>query len=411
MGHHGGAAHGADIADRPYQVPASVQNLGIALLVVGAIGLGLAFAGEQWRAWSSVLIGAYYFTGVALGAAFFYAIFSLVGAGWWVLVKRPAEAFTTWLPVGLVAFLAIGFAGLHHLYEWSVPEIMAQDHLLQRKAALLTETGWQLRVVVYFGIWMLTTWMFRRHSQAQDHDGDVQHTLANRRVAAIHLVLFALTLTFAGLDWMSSLEPHWFSTMFGVYQFIGMFVVGNAWLTLFVLGMKRAGYLPQVNDNHYHDLGKFLFAWSIFWAYIWVCQYMLIWYSNIPEETGYYLLRQHDGWEVIWGLNPIIRWVLPFLILMPRENKRKPKLLALVAGLQVVGHFLDIYLQVIPATSHFAAHHAGAAVHGPVFGLQELGGLLFFAGTFLLIVPRMMARAPLIAKHDPYLQESLAHEQ
>ncbi len=412
MAHHSHHDAGAAaLEDRAYVVPKSVQNLALALIAVGVAGLGFAFAGEAWRGWSNVLIGGYYFTGIALGASFIFAVFSMVNAGWWVVIKRPVEAFTTFLPVGLVAFLAIGLLGLHDLYEWSVPEIVQHDMLLQRKAPLLNEAGWLMRVVIYFGIWMTTTYLMRRHSRAQDNGPVDERTKSNVRLGAIHLVLFALTVTFSGLDWMSSLEPHWFSTMFGVYQFIGMFVAATAWLTLFVLGMKKAGYLPYVNENHYHDLGKMMFGFATFWAYIWVSQYMLIWYSNIPEETSYYFNRQHHGWEYIWALNPIVRWVAPFLILLPRGNKRNPKILALAAGILVFGHWLDIYLQVMPATSHFAAHHHGADVHGPLFGLQEVGGLAFFAGLFLLIVPKMMERAPLLAKHDPYLEEALHHDQ
>ena len=401
----------APAADRPYVVPSSVRNLAIGLLVLGLAGLGMAFAGDAWRAWANVLIGAYYFTGIALGAAFIFAVYSMVNAGWWVVIKRPVEAFTTFLPVGLIAFLAIGLFGLHSLYEWSIPEIVAHDHLLQRKSVLLNESGWLMRVVIYFGIWMTTTFLMRRNSRAQDADASIARTGANVKLGAIHLVFFALTITFAGLDWMSSLEPHWFSTMFGVYQFIGLFVGAAAWLTLFVLGMKKAGYLAYVNENHYHDLGKMMFAFATFWAYIWVSQYMLIWYSNIPEETTYYMMRQNDGWQYVWALNPLVRWVIPFLVLLPRNNKRNQKVLIGVALLLVFGHWLDIYLQVMPAVSHFAAHHHGAEVHGPFIGLQEVGGWAFFAGLFLLIVPQMMTRAPLLAQNDPYLDEALHHDQ
>lgn len=407
MAHH---AH-APVDDRPFEASKKVQQLAIGLLVLGIAGLGFAFTGDAWRAWSNVLIGGYYFTGVALGASFIFAVFSMVNAGWWVVIKRPVEAFTTYFPVGMVAFLVIGLFGMHHLYEWSIPEIVQHDHLLQRKAGLLNESGWLIRVVVYFSLWMTTTFFMRKNSRAQDADGSAVHTAKNVRLGAIHLVIFALTITFAGLDWMSSLEPHWFSTMFGVYQFAGAFVAAFAWLTLFVLGMKKAGYLGWVNENHYHDLGKLMFAFATFWAYIWVSQYLLIWYSNMPEETIYYVVRQSHGWEFLWGLNPLVRWFLPFLILLPRENKRRPKILALVAGIIAFGHWLDIYLQVMPATSHFAAHHAGADIHGPVFGLQELGGLAFFAGIFLLLVPKMMEKAPLLAANDPYLDEALHHDQ
>ena len=407
MAHH---AHEA-AEDRPFKASAKVTQLAIALLVLGVVGLGYAFTGEAWRAWSNVLIGGFYFIGISLGASFIYALYSMVKAGWWVVIKRPLEAFTSYLPIGFATMLVIGLFGMHELYEWSHADIVAGDHLLRHKAKLLNETGWIIRVCIYFGLWMTTTFFMVRNSRAQDAVGGDKLITRNVKLGAIHIVIYALTITFAGLDWMSSLEPHWFSTMFGVYQFIGMFVGATAWLVLFVLGMKRAGYLPYVNENHYHDLGKMMFAFATFWAYIWVSQYMLIWYANMPEETSYFVRRQEGGWLPLWILNFVVRWMLPFFILLPRANKRNPKILALVAGILVFGHWLDIYLQVMPATSHFAAHHSGADVHGPVFGLPEIGGFAFFAGLFLLLVPKMMEKAPLLPAKDPYLDEALHHEQ
>ncbi len=406
-----GAHHHAIPEEKPWVMPGSWMKTAIVLILVGLAGTVYGFMDASWRGWSNVLIAGVYFTGVALGAAFQFAVFSFTNGGWWIGVKRVMEAFTTFLPIPMLVMLAIGLFGMHELYEWSVPEIMDNDPLLQRKALLLNETGWLVRVVFYFAVWMTTTFLMRKFSRAQDATGDVKYTIFNVRVGAIHTVFYGLTVTFASLDWLSSLEPHWFSTIFGVYQFIGMFVCAAAFLVLFVLSMQKAGYLSWITEDHYHDFGKMMFAFGTFWAYIWVSQYILIWYANMPEETGFYIARQNDGWMAIFFLNLACNWVLPFLILMPRNNKRNPKILALVAGMLIFGHWLDLYLQVMPATSHFAVHHHGATVHGPLFGLQELGPILLLGGVFILVMGKMLGAAPLLAKKDPYLQESLAHHQ
>ena len=406
-----GAHHIEIPADKQWEMPKNWMTTAIVLMAIGLAGTAYGFMDASWRGWSNVLIAGVYFTGIALGAAFQFGVYSFVNGGWWISVKRIMEAFTTFLPVGMLVMLAIGLFGMHELYEWSIPEIMENDHLLQKKKLLLNESGWVIRVLIYFGIWMTTTFLMRKFSRAQDVDGDPKYTLFNVRVGAIHTVLYALTVTFASLDWLSSLEPHWFSTIFGVYQFIGMFVCAAATLTLFVLAMQKAGHLSWINEDHYHDLGKMMFAFGTFWAYIWVSQYLLIWYSNIPEETGYYIVRNHDGWLAIFFLNLACNWVIPFLVLLPRGNKRNPKVIAGVAGLLLFGHWLDLYLQVIPATSHFAAHHHGADVHGPIFGLQEVGPILLLAGVFILTMGKMLGRAPLLARKDPYLGEALSHHQ
>ncbi|HAN30192.1 MAG TPA: hypothetical protein DCQ06_01215 [Myxococcales bacterium] len=398
-------------AAKQWEMPKSWMTTAIALMVVGLAGTVYGFVDASWRGWSNVLIAGVYFTGICLGAAFQFAVYSFVNGGWWISVKRIMEAFTTFLPVPMVVMVLIGLFGMHDLYEWSIPEIMEHDTLLQKKKLLLNETGWMIRVLVYFGIWMTTTFLMRKFSRAQDVDPDPKYTLFNVRVGAIHTVLFALTVTFAALDWLSSLEPHWFSTIFGVYQFIGMFVCAASTLILFILSMQRAGYLSWINEDHYHDLGKMMFAFGTFWAYIWVSQYLLIWYSNIPEETGYYIVRNNHGWLAIFFLNLACNWVIPFLVLLPRNNKRNPKVIGGVAGLLIFGHWLDLYLQVMPATSHFAAHHHGVDVHGPIFGLQEFGPILLLGGLFILTMGKMLGRAPLLARNDPYLQEALNHHQ
>jgi len=397
-------------ADTSFQAPKSAVMGAIGALVVGSALLAYGIISAPWRGWSNMLLASHYATGVALGAGVIMALYYVTNAGWWPVIKRITEAMTTYLPIGLLTFLVIGVFGMHDLYEWSHPNIVANDHLLQHKSALLNPTSFYIITFVVFLGWIGFTMAMRAQSLKQDADGKDDRTTTCVRLGALFLVFYGLSVTFSSLEWLMSLEPHWFSTMFGVYQFIGMFVAAASTLTLFVLGMKRAGYLGYVSKVHLHDLGKMMFAFSTFWAYIWVSQYLLIWYSNIPEETGYFIARNQGGWMVLFLLNPMLNWAIPFLTLLPVKNKQNPKVLFIVACTLIVGHWLDLYLQVMPATSHFAAHHANADVHGPFFGLTEIGAMAALGGLFVLVVLKMLEKAPLLPKNDPYLEESLNFE-
>ena len=398
-------------ADTSFSAPKGVINTAIALLVLGSAGLAYGIVSEPWRGWSSFLLASHYATGVALGAAVMMALYYVTNAGWWPVIKRITEAMTTYLPIGLLTMLIAGGVGMHHLYEWSDLEVVAHDHLLQHKQALLNPTMWFIVTFVSFAGWIGWTMAMRGQSLKQDEDGDDAHTQNSVRLGATFLVFYGLSVTLSSLVWLSSVEPHWFSTMFGVYQFIGMFCSSCATLTLIVLYLRKHGYLSYLTDAHLHDLGKMMFAFPTFWAYIFISQYLLIWYSNIPEETGYYIVRTDGAWLGLFLLNPILNWVIPFAVMMPINNKRNPKTLTIVAITLLLGHWLDLYLQILPATSHWAAHHGGEHVgHGPFFGPIEIGAVLALAGLFMLVVFKMLEKAPLLPKNDPYLAESLGFE-
>ena len=283
-----------------FSAPAGLKQKAIGLSVLGLALFAYALISEPWRAWSGGLIAAYYFISVAIGAGVVVAIMHVTKAGWGVVVRRVPEAMTTWLPYGLIALLLVTGFGLHSLYEWSHADIVAEDELLQHKSALLNVPFFFGRMVFILGAWSLLTGILRRNSVLQDKDGDEKHTGSNLRWSAIFLVVFGLTITLGALDWLMSLEPHWFSTMFGVYQFAGAHVAAVSVITLLTLWLRKGGFLPQVNENHLHDLGKMMFAFATFWAYIWLSQFLLIWYANIPEETGYYLIREDGGWMALF---------------------------------------------------------------------------------------------------------------
>lgn len=403
---------GPELQPTTFTTPGKIRAIALGLLVLGAAIFAWGLTSEPWRAWSDGLIASYYFLSLSLGGAVVVALMYVTNAGYGIVLRRVPEALMSYLPVGMLTMLGVTGLGMKSLYEWSHPDIVAEDRLLQHKSALLNPTGFLVRLVFIIGMWSLLTFLLRKRSVAQDSDGDVRHTERNVVTSVLFLIFMGVSLTFGVLDWLMSLEPHWFSTMFGVYQFAGAHVAGCATVTLITISLRKAGLLPHVNENHLHDLGKMMFAYATFWAYIWVGQFLLIWYANIPEETGYYLVRQDSGWLALWAGNLFINWVIPFFTLLPRPNKRNPKVLVPVAILILCGHWLDVYLQVMPATSHFAAEHLHIVTgKGPFFGPLELGATAAVAGLFLLTLTMVLGKASLLPSRDPYLDESLHHQQ
>lgn len=406
--------HAGDVLQpTTFTTPAKVRATALGLMAIGGALFAYGLANDAWRAWSAGLIAAYYFLSLSLGAAIIVAIMYVTKAGWGIVLRRIPEAMMSYLPVALVTMLAVGGAGMKYLYEWSHPEIVAEDRLLQHKALLLNPNGFLIRMFVIIGTWAVFTFFIRKRSIRQDTEGGTKLTERNLLFSVLFIIFMGLSLTLGALDWLMSLEPHWFSTMFGVYQFAGAHLAGMATITLFTVALMRAGLLPHVNENHLHDLGKWMFGLATFWAYIWISQFLLIWYANMPEETGYFIIRQDGAWRAIWIINLLVNWTIPFFVLLPRPFKRDPRVLVPIAILIVCGHWLDVYLQVMPATAHFAHEQKWLAEssQGPFFGLPEIGATAALGGLFLLVVTTYLGRASLLPSKDPYLTESLHHHQ
>lgn len=412
MSTHAHAEHHDTLDAVPFQTPGSVKSASIGLAVIGAALFAFGLVSEPWRGWSNGLIAAWYFLTLSVGATFVLAIMHVTKAGWGIVVRRIPEAMGAYTVVGLVTMLAVCGVGMHELYEWSHADIVEKDALLMRKAPLLNPSWLIGTIVVFVGGWSIFQFLLRKNSVAQDANGSLDYTKKNMVLSVLFIIFFGLTMTIGSVVWLMSLEPHWFSTMFGVYQFAGAHKAAAAAITLLILfAMKHSTLGKYANENHLHDMGKMMFAFATFWAYIWFSQWMLIWYANIPEETGYYIIRTHGGWMPLFVLNVLLNWLIPFFVLLPRPNKRNPKILAAMAVVLLLGHWLDVYMQVLPATSHFAAHHTGQDIHGPFFGPAEIGGMAMLGGVFLFVVTSALQKASLVPQKDPYLSESLAHWQ
>jgi hypothetical protein len=287
-------------------------------------------------------------------------------------------------------------SGSNSIYEWARPGVMETDHLLHEKVAYLNTPFYIIRMLVVLGLWLLFAFRLRSLSLAQDRDNLVERTHQSVRWSTGFLVCFALTFSMASFDWIMGLEAQWFSTVFGMYNIAGLLSSAAAAIVLTCILLNKAGLFPEFRIPHVHDLAKLVFAFCTFWAYLWFCQFMLIWYGNLPEETIYFVRRWHGGWQPIFYLNFMLNWVLPFFLLLPRPLKRNPGYVAFVALIVLLGRWVDIYLMVAPY--NFSS---------PPIGWVEVSAVVGFVGLFVFCLQRKFKKAPLISKNDPYLQESL----
>lgn len=371
-------------------------RLGLILLVcLGGAAFALSLTTSPERAWRNLLASNFYFLSLSLVGAFFLALQYLSRAGWPTVFRRVPEAMVAYLPVGGILML-VSLLGAKDLYPWANPETMRTDPLLAAKEPFLNIPFFATRMVGFLLLWCLLSWLLVRRSRRQDESGDVALTTRNVRTSAIFTVSVAVTFSVASIDWIMSLEPHWYSTLFPWYVISSVFVSGTALIAVLVILLKRRGHLQEVNPHHLHNLGKYVFAFSVFWAYLWYSQYMLIWYTNIPEEVSHYVLRGHD-WYRLFLLNLGVNLVVPFLFLVRAGDKKNPRLLLLVSLTVIGGHWLDVYLMVMPS---FIGYGAGVGLYEGAIGVS------FFA-LFLLLFDASLRRARLVPAKDPYLEESL----
>ncbi len=380
----------------------SLSTLWTVLIVLGVISFGFALNLDVKRAWANFLLDYVFWLSIGLAGIFFAALQHLTGSYWSVTVRRVAESFSAFIPYAFALFIVFFIFGMGHLYEWLHPEVVEGDKLLVMKSAYLNKTFFSIRhIALYVVVLLMGGWMIK-NSIRQDENGDLRLTQLNVKIAAPFMFLFGWLFTFAIFDLVMSLQPHWFSTIFGIYCWAGLFYSGLGMLALWVVNLRKNGYLGDyVSEDHLHDIGKLMFAFMVFWAYIAFSQYILIWYANMPEETGFFLARTHHGWLSITYLLAFFKFVIPFFILISRPAKRSPKIMAIMGVWFLLAQWLDMYWLVFPVFYPEA----------PVFGWQEIGIFAGFAGLFFKVVGAKLGSASAVAVKDPRLELALHHHQ
>jgi hypothetical protein len=401
-----------------FEAPKRYNTWAMALMAVGLVSAILLYITHgmssdpvvKARFWASLLQNSVYFLLVTNAVMFFICATTLAWGGWQLSFRRVSEAISTCVPiVGIITFvilLALIFGVDNHtLYQWSDNNIVAHDVILQKKHGFLNKGFFIIWTSLTIVLWSVIGAKIRSLSRSSDArpfslEEGKRYIWNNTVWSAIFMVVFALTVmsTIPWL-WLMSLNAHWYSTMYSWYTFASTFVAGVALITLFVIYMKNQGYLELTNEEHIHDLGKFMFAFSIFWTYLWFSQYMLIWYANIPEETIYFKPRVQGAYKGIFFLNLIINFIAPLLILMKRSSKRNYTTVVFMAVLIIFGHWLDFFQMVMPTISRDRV---------PMM-LYDLGIALGFVGLIIFVTGKALARVPLIAKNHPFLKESIIH--
>ncbi len=415
----------------------SQKRLFIGAIILGIICMAATFLFDDdalhTRFWTNFLHNTVFFTGIAFISLFVYSAFTIAYAGWFVNFKRIWEAYSQFLIVGL-GFMLVIIAGIwmhwHHLYHWAAegitdPNSANYDKIIAGKSGFINKNWYTFGTIIIVGIWYFFAQKLRSLSVSEDSgsSADYGQYRTAKKYAAVFMFFGAFSSAAMIWQWVMSIDAHWYSTMFAWYSTASLFVAALALTIMTLIYLKSKGYYESVTEDHFHDLGKYLFAFSIFWTYLWFDQYMLIWYANNGEETVYFQLRRNEYPVLFYG-NLIINFVLPFFILMRNSVKRKFGIMMFTSMLLLFGHWLDFFLMIKPGALHTAhdalathgqnmadaAHHSSILMGFTIPGLLEIGTFLGFLGVFMYLTFNQLTKAKLEPENDPYYAESLHHE-
>lgn len=376
------------------------QNILLGLLGIGLLG-GIVGAFSGGRFWFSFLQNAFFVLTLALGAALFVSYNAVSNAGWATVLRRVPEAMMGYVPIGGVSMLLI-FFGRNTLYEWTNGPDPTHGAGLELgfKHAWLSTPFFFIRTILFLALWCCFIYLIRRSSLQQDLDGSPTHTNRRKVYSSIFLAVFAITFSLASFDWIMSLEPMFYSTIFAFYVIAGTLTSSVAAITILLILLRRRGVLNEAGNAQLHSLGKLVLGFSTFWAYIWISQYLLIYYANLPEETTYYYRRtSSNGWMALFLANLFLNWVIPFVMLLPRRVKANTSWMLAACGIVLLGHWLDIYVMVFPP--FFSS---------PMVGWIDLVLPVGFVALFLSVFVRNIDSDRLVPYNDPYLEESMGQK-
>ena len=390
-----------------YKQNNNIKTISLIMIIIGVVSMIVAFLTDTHSAWVSLLFNNYFFMGISLFAVFFVALQHVAEAGWSTIFKRIPEAIMSFLPItGLIMLVIAVAAALHlnHIYHWMEPGIMDPnapnyDKIIAGKEAYLNIPFFLIRSFIYVIIWIYCAKKLRDISLQGDLEGGIgeKSYFKGLRVSGWFIVFFAVSSSTASWDWIMSIDTHWFSTLFGWYIFSEWATIGFATILLLTLLINKQGYLPALNDSHIHDLGKFVFAFSIVWTYMWFSQFMLIWYANIPEEVTYFMQRiEQSNYRFLFWFSMIINFLVPTILLMSRDAKRNRDRLILVCTIILIGHWINSYLLFAPGTLNDQGN----------LGLLEIGLGLGFVGLFLKVFFSSLSKRNIELKSHPFLDES-----
>jgi hypothetical protein len=380
-------------------ISSKFRNIAFGLIGLGIIVFIIGFIDNPQRTWANYLLNSYYFLSLGIGASFFLAIQYITQSGWSAMFRRVPEAIGAFVPVGVVLLSLVLVFGTHSLYQWSHVEEVAKDEILQHKSPYLNLPFMLIRYVIFVGLWIFMVVLLRKFSLLEDIHGGTEYFKKSEFYSKVFIFILGFSFTLGTIDWIMSINAHWFSTLFSIKNFVSAFYHGSATIILMVIILNRYGYFPQLSKYHMHDFSKYIFMLSIMYGYMWYAQYMLIWYANLPEETVYYTKLVQGGWLLPFYLDIIINWAFPFAFLLLNKIAKNKNALLFTVSLLFIGQWIDLYLQIMPGSTNVNS-----------FGYIEIGSYLGFLGIFAFTVTRSLSKASLIPQNHPYLKESLAHK-
>jgi hypothetical protein len=392
-------SHSHELHVGKFEASQALKTISFTCIGIGVLTFIVGLMKFPEQLWTSYLTSYFFYASLGLGGMFFLGINYVTKAGWMVSIRRYVEAMTSFIPVILVGGLVL-LLGLKKLYLWGDQATFNETELFHTKAAYLNPTFFAIRMVVFCSAMLVFRKLLVGNSLKQDVDGKEIYTHQSVGTSIAFLLVFSLGFSLFSVDLLMSLLPQWYSTIYGIYMFSGMFQATMAALMLLMIYVRRQGFVKgYVSDEHIHDVAKYMKAFTIFWAYIAFSQYMLIWYANIPEETEFYLMRMSPGWLGISLFLLVFKFIVPFLALLPRWAKRSESNLILVSILILITQYVDIYWQIYP---NFFDNHV-------TFGFMEVGLFLGFGGLFLLGVISFLSKNSLVPLKDPRLHEAVHH--
>ena len=374
----------------------NVMKTGWALTGVGLLLAVFSYIVDPHRAVFNNLIGFTFLASVAVGAIFYIALEYIAGAVWSTPFRRIAEFLSALLPMVLLMAIPL-FLNMHDLFHWTHTEAVEADAILKSKEPYLNTEFFIIRFAVTMAIWFLFYFLFRKHSFAQDTDKDQKHTRTNIKLSAVFIPVFAISISMFAIDWLMSLEPHWFSTIFGVYYFTGTVVCALAVITYIMVSLSERGhFFKGITEDHYYSFGALMFGLLSFWAYIAFSQFMLIWYANLPEENFWFIARWENGWEIVSIAMVLLHFWIPYFMLVSRPSKMNPKNLKRSSLLLVFVHMLDMYWLVMPTYSK-----------SPVFSYFEIAFPVLSNGLIILVFAMQAKKYNMVPVGDPKLQRGI----
>lgn len=379
-------------------IPSRILKLTAVLLVaVGLVAIITGFLTDSSRTWSNLLLNNFYFLNISIGALLFYSIQYITGSEWSTILQRIPLSMGSFLPVAAIVMLLMYF-GLPQIYEWAEPNITQTDKLIAHKSPVLNIPFFMIRILIYFGLWISLAMVLRKLARKEDLNPSIRYYERSAFYSKAFIFAAALFFSFAALDWIMTIDAHWYSTIFGFRIMVTSIYFAVATMVLVIFFLQAKGFLPQLNQAHRHDLARYLFRFSIVFGYLWFMQFFIIWYANIPELTVYYSPRFLGEWNFFFYAEFFINFAIPFVVLLSDSLGRKKPVLIGISSLLLVGLWMSLFLQIMPGS------------YGVLrIGFIEIGMWLGFAGIFLSLMFFSMSRMAMVPVNHPYLEESIHH--